>query len=63
LVYEVLAVIVAELLGADDSVQVGLHELLDEVDLLEIVIGVWSENVEYGDDVFVMEVEEEAHLA
>ena len=35
LVDKVLGVVVGEVLGADDAVHVGLHQLLDEVDLLE----------------------------
>ena len=37
LINEVLAMVVAELLGADYAVEVCFHELLDEVDLLEVV--------------------------
>ena len=37
LIDEVLAVVVAELLSADDAVEIGLHELLDEVDLAELM--------------------------
>jgi hypothetical protein len=33
LVYKILAVVVAELLSSDDTVQVRLHELLDQIDL------------------------------
>ena len=58
LVYEVLAVIVAELLGTNDAVKIGLHKLLDEVDLLEVIERGRTEDVEYGDDVLVVEVTE-----
>ncbi len=37
LIDEILAVVVAELLGADDAVEIGLHELLDEVDFAELM--------------------------
>lgn len=37
LVYEVLAMIVAELLGTDDTMEVSLHKLLNEIDLCELV--------------------------
>ena len=63
LVYEVLAVIVAELLGTNDAVKIGLHKFLDEVDLLEVIERGRAENVEYGDDVLVVEVAEELDLA
>lgn len=36
LVYKVLTMIVAQLLRTYDAVKVRLHELLDEVDLLEV---------------------------
>lgn len=47
LVDEILTVVVAELLSADDAVKIGLHELLDEVDLLEVVKAGGPEDVEY----------------
>ena len=43
--------------------QIGLHELLDEIDLLEAEEIGWSEDVEDGDDVLVVEVSEELDLA
>lgn len=63
LIDEVLAVIVAELLRADDAVEICLHKLLDEVDLAELVDVGRLEDVEDGDDVFVMEVAKELYLA
>ena len=41
---------------------VGLHELLDEVDLSEGLVAARLLDVENGDDVFVIEVAEELHL-
>lgn len=55
--------IVAQLLGADDAVKIGLHEFLDEVDLLELLEIGWTEDVEDGDDVLVMKVAKELDLA
>lgn len=63
LVYEVLAMIVAKLLGADDTVKVRLHEFLDEVDLLELLETGRTQDVEDGDDILVMKVTEELDLA
>jgi len=37
LVYKVLAMVVAELLGTDDTMEVSLHKLLNEIDLCELV--------------------------
>ncbi len=62
LVDEVLAVIIGEILGTDNAVHVGLHELLDEVDLGESLVGSWLLDVEDGDDVLVVEVAEKLHL-
>ena len=47
LVYKVLAVVVTELLGTNDAMQIGLHELLDEIDLFEVVERGRAEDVEY----------------
>ena len=47
MVDEILAVVVGELLGANDAVEISLHELLDEVYLLEVVEGGRAEDVEY----------------
>ena len=55
--------VVAELLGAYDAVEVCLHELLDEIDLLEVVDAGGAEDVEDGDDVLVVKVAEELDLA
>jgi len=37
LVYKVLAMVVAELLGTDDTMEVSFHKLLNEIDLCELV--------------------------
>lgn len=63
LIDEILAVIIAEHLSADDAVHIGLHELLNEIDLPEVVERWGTKNVEDGDDVFVAEVSEELDLA
>ena len=63
LVNEVLAMIVAELLRPNDAMEVGLHELLNEVDLLEVVETRRTEDIENGDDVLVMKVAEELDFA
>lgn len=55
--------IVAECLCADDAMEVGLHELLDEIDLPELCEARGLEDVEDGDDVLVVEVAEKLDLA
>lgn len=55
--------IVAKLLGADDTVKVRLHEFLHEVDLFEFLETGRAEDIEDGDDVLVMKVPEELDLA
>lgn len=50
LVDEVLAVVVGEVLGADDTVHVCFHELLDEVDFCEGVEAAGFLDVEDRDD-------------
>lgn len=42
---------------------VGLHELLDQVDLCELFEGGGFDDVEDGDDVFVLEPSEELDLS
>ena len=63
LVNEVLAVIIGQILGTDNAVHVRLHELLNEVDLGEVLVGAWLLDVKDGNDVLVVEVAEELHLA
>lgn len=48
--------IIAELLCADDTMQVRLHELLYEINFFEGLHIGWAEDVEDGDDVLVTEV-------
>lgn len=52
LIREILTMVVRQLLGTDDSMQVGLHELLNQVHLGERFIGAGFDNVEDADDVF-----------
>lgn len=49
------ALVIAEVLRANDVVHVGLHELLDEVDLLEAVVRRRLDNVEDRDDLLSLE--------
>lgn len=63
LVDKVLAVIIAKVLCADHTVHVGFHQLLDKVDFREAVVVSRLLDVEDGDDVFVVKVAEELHLA
>jgi hypothetical protein len=63
LVYEVLAVVVAEFLCPDDTMQIGLHQLLHKIHLVEI-INTWGiKDVKYGNDVFVAKVAQKLDLA
>ena len=61
--YKVLAVVVAQSLRSDDAVQVGLHELLHEIDVPEQLEARRLEDAEDGDDVFVAKVTEQLDLA
>lgn len=62
LVYKVLAMIITEFLGTNNTMKVGLHELLDEVNLVELVYTAWLEDIKDRDDVFVMKVSEEFYF-
>lgn len=55
--------IVAEILGANDTVEISLHEFLDKIDLVEVIDAGWAENVKDGNDVFVVKVAEELDFA
>ena len=63
LVEQVGHVVVAQVVGADDGVQVGVHVLLDEVDLAEALETRGLLDVEDFDDVRVVEALEELDLA
>ncbi len=51
--------VVAGLLGTDDTVEISLHKLLDEIDLGKVMRQWQAENVEDADDVLVVKVVEE----
>ncbi len=51
--------VVTGLLGTDDTVEISLHKLLDEIDLGEVMQQPRAENVEDADDVLVVTVAEE----
>lgn len=55
--------IVAQDLSANDAMHVGLHKLLNEVDLFEFIERRRAEDVKDGNDVLVTEVSEELDLA
>ena len=55
--------VVAQSLRSDDAVQVGLHELLHEIDVSELLEAGRLEDVEDGDDIFVAKVAEQLDLA
>ena len=55
--------VVAQSLRSDDVVQVGLHELLHEIDVSELLEAGRLEDVEDGDDIFVAKVAEQLDLA
>lgn len=63
LINEVLTVIVAELLRAYDAVEIRFHELLHEVDLLEVGKAGWAQDVQDRDDILVMKMPQELDLA
>ncbi len=55
--------VIAELLGTDDTVEISLHKLLDEIDLGKVVQRGWAQYVEDADDVLVVEVAQELDFA
>lgn len=64
LVDEVLAVVVREALrGPYDLVEVCVHELIDDIDVLEFLAAGRRQDVLYPDDVLVVEVPEELDLS
>lgn len=62
LVDKVLAMIIGQILGTDDTMHVGLHQFLNQVDLCEALVVSWLLDVEDGDDVLMVEVAKELHL-
>ena len=79
LIDEILAVIIGEILGANDTMHVGLHQFLDmsevanytdssmtdlnQVDLCETFVVSRFLNVKNGNDVFMIEVTKQFHFA
>lgn len=58
LVNEVLAVVIGQLLCTNYSVHIGLHELLNEIDLSKGIVVPRLLDIEDGDDVLMVEVPE-----
>lgn len=48
LIHKVLAVIIRQVLRADDAVKIRFEQLLNEIDLFERVERAWLDDVEYG---------------
>lgn len=48
LIHKVLAVIIRQVLRADDAVKIRFEQFLDEVDLFERVERAWLDDVEHG---------------
>ncbi len=56
LIDEILDVVVAEFLsGIDDPMQIGFHEVSDDVDVIIVGACFWAKDVEQSDDVVVLE--------
>jgi len=53
---------ITQVLGTDNTMKVSLHELLDKINLGEVVYTAGLEDIEDGDDVFVMKVSEEFYF-
>lgn len=53
LVSKILYMIIAELLGTYDTMEIGLHQLLYEIDLSKIMETWRPEDIEDGDDIFM----------
>lgn len=63
LIDKVLAVVIAKLLSSYNSMEICLHEFLNQVDLIEFSETWWFKEIEDSDDVLVMEVTEELDFA
>lgn len=63
LVDEVLAMIVGEILGANDTVHIRFHELLDKIHLRKRFVVAGLLDVKNADDVLMVKVPEKLHLA
>ena len=55
--------VVGQLLSADYTVEIRLHQLLDQIDLIELGQGRWPEDIEDCDDILVVKVAKELDLA
>jgi hypothetical protein len=55
--------VITELLGAYYTMKIRLHQFLYEIDLLEIVKRWRLEDIDDGDDIFVMKVAKKFNLA
>jgi len=62
LIDKVLAVVIRQVLSADDPVHVGLHKLLNQVNFTEALIASWLLNVQDRNDVLMIEVTKQLHL-
>lgn len=63
LVDKVLAVVIGQILCSNDAVHVGLHQLLNQIDLVESLIIAGSLDVQDRDNILVVEVSQQLHLA
>ena len=63
LINEILAVVVTQLLCANNTMEVGFHELLNEVHLPELIETWGLKDVKDRNDVLVTEMTEEFYLA
>ena len=63
LINKILTMVITQLLGPNNPMQISLHEFLYEIDLLEAVEVRRAEDIEDRDDVFMVEMAEELDLA
>jgi len=56
LIYEVLTVVVGQLLSTDDSMHICFHKLLNQVNFVEGLVIPWLLDIEDTDDVLVIEM-------
>lgn len=55
--------VIAQLLRPNNSMHVGLHKLLNQIHFFEGLERFWLEDVQYTDDILVLEMPEELDLA
>lgn len=56
LVNEVLAMVIGKFLSTNHAMHIGLHKLLDQINLFESFQGIWTKDVEDANNILVPEM-------